>query len=690
MHIYTAYQSCYSSTNIKDTGDHNNKLAIYGADAASFSGSLETADKFYYISGYHGLASVGSILSHEIFRCHGESSCVDNTNVKIFDSVRCYGAQSCENSNFEHNQCCSTSSGSFINGETRFGLRNANISHNSTDGDTLDLRGPFSGYNLTLASVGTTTNGGVTLRCYDLGCYYDNTITLINNNPSKTIYINCEYSIELDICNGSDHSYTFQDLDNTMQDIGGANQTIDTFFNFELSDYNTTVASDCNNQTNGANINFCVNATQCSAISGGITNTNQNGNICCLGYRSCYNTPLSTLHGKVRCDGYESCATISMINVTNNDLYCTANYACQDSNVTLNNNSIYCTGYQSCYGMYITDANIVNAAGYDVFQDTYLTGVKEIRISSRVGSGTFRNISKIVSLGGSISGTFNDIGDIYIAGYVGLGGSTVNMVNTVNLVGTSVGSSAAITNAKKVSGIGYESLHNTKLRNIKTVQGKGSSRVFRSANITNITTVYAQDTCDYCFMDATLTDVTNITVNGTGALTRTIIHAAQGGTYINVAGEQIFWSTQINSTNGNLTMVIEDYKDSPSNSATAIIHCNAGHYCEFDCKTENACIKIDLYCQGTCHLTCNNRTILCPNILQGNIVTDTAAPTSSPTIAPSAAPSQMPSQPTYEPVLAPTEMPVPNMATKFSFNMIIMHSAIVYWCYTIAIIAITF
>eukprot|EP01084_Bolivina_argentea_P194061 332925_1 len=364
---------CYNTTQCVGQSLNTDGLVWSDGYKSSFGPSTHiTADSGVLCRGAFSCNSVSSLISESHLVCRGASSCSNIKHIEVtngpYNSVYCYGANSCEFSIFRKaktvycygEKSCSNSlfmNVPYIEGYGAFSLYNATIY--STNSLSVNLYGEQSGFSAQLlCQSGDVCN----INCAGNGClmmYIEcNGNCIINKETSHTsspiTHINLFDIHRLNLFYDSSSM-------NTANDHLCSTQSIHTFDNFKerFSGHDIVI-------NNGGAI-CCRGHLSCNRIKKIQSSNNNNNPIICSGDSSCGIVEEITNNGDIICSGYSSCSSggyIQNINTPNN-VYCEGQWSCSWGIISAAN--IYCSGYESCRYCTISSNGDINIffIGYD-------------------------------------------------------------------------------------------------------------------------------------------------------------------------------------------------------------------------------------------------------------------------------------------------------------------------------------
>ena len=372
-----------SETRTVCTDSNHISYCIVGGFCANrsdiFMTSLEESENsgMMYSYSHDGLVNITyRELEHDL-GCFGTYSC-KYSYFKI-DVLNCYGVYSCMNATLESNglrftaNCYGLASCYYLGqiGTTvvnTFGV--SAIVAPITAFEWLQIYMTFSVNHVTIHSDEITSANvffdayfgmyNVTIECHDVTELW---IWCEDTRDTQFIIIDdsCGYAYIDAPCNIVDNVNDIDNVTNTI--FSKLKKLIDD--NILSGDYNyngiavnganTVFSKECDDEINNKSLVFDTGYPL--YIDENIINENEDGNICCRGYRSCALTnTITTKSGSIYCAAYQSCVDSTLIWAENSELddanvFCLSNYACSRS-ILEAKNSIICGSHHSCqYGI---------------------------------------------------------------------------------------------------------------------------------------------------------------------------------------------------------------------------------------------------------------------------------------------------------------------------------------------------
>ena len=605
------YKSCFESPRI---------LGLSGGVACDGSHSC-TNTRLMMINGSkldcNGFKSCSSINNLKITNsrcfCVGDQSCY---NTKIFiggninskSRLRCLGMLSCANSII-------TLSSPNANVAVQGYLAAFNTTFISQNDTKFSFTGHNAGYSIIICSTVATCS----IYCHSDGC---NNITLLCDNSDVNVctwYIECESAAKSDLCpNGYDviNTYTlsrdrnaitggivdyknigyinvtdglncndYQECLEYMFDLNSSYSTYDLYMSYiQTVNYNNNTENGYATLTKSVycggsrscfftNMVFNVNSSKLMTNNTNNTNYNQNTLLVCDGFEACLNIPNfvllnSSSNGRdentvnIRFRGSSSGEGINV--VTNN---------------TANNNSgqiilnVTCTGYNSC--RYQTIENITNVFCHGL-QSCFYSRIFNI------GNG----IWVYGAHGMRHSIIDNVMNNLYFNSYWACGWCNVSNING------------------NIYGIGGSSLSDARIKHVDgNIFGLATASLY-STTIVNAKKVYCVS--EISCKRALIRSVGFILITHPTAISYATIVSDMTSKITNT-------STRFSNHNSN-TMILEIY----SFSFDFSIYCSDKDICKIGCFSQNACANLQLYCNGTCLVDCDDEPgYQCPTIKLG-------------------------------------------------------------------------
>lgn len=369
--------------------------------------------------GYGSCYSSPSMDLYHLLYCYGPLACSNISMISfVSDSVvgYCWGLYSCINSYFMSDSSYRDSNSRSITLTTfgTFDLYNGTFISDRNN-IYLTLYGYYSGYGL---SVSCSSSIDVcTIYCYGLSCF--NMICNGDGCNKKCQLgddedLNCGETKDLILSNDHDIDENGVAFDYVARLV---NKLLETCCNY-------TILPNINN-TNLQYIDYAnasgagtINSSVCEKkyLTGSEDKSNANitgdGNICCLGDKSCYNAhKMVSISGNIYCNGYSSCQSGSdQLQIDGNSVYCGALEACESSSINfttivacetmnacgnsviMNGKTLLCSGYESCSSATIINVENVIGLGYGALSQATISNATNIYL---VGykSGHYLSIS---------------------------------------------------------------------------------------------------------------------------------------------------------------------------------------------------------------------------------------------------------------------------------------------------------
>ena len=557
-------------------------------------------------TGLFSCAFVSLINMFEGFiDCSGELSCyqsiiiMDSSASDQESSLTCNGFKSCSETTIyiigtyntiDMNGYAAAQNSLFITNGSGINVGN-NESFVYVD---VEFDGAMSGKNATFIC---NTGDVCEIECNSDAC---NELNVICNN-CRNLTIDCQRAQKSDVCNKG-YGYVVAPWIIDFELLPDISETfnVDDYYDDYIGCYNKSLTSNNDNL-------FCDNyqGGKCYNNTDGI---NALGTVCCNAYESCRYTSSVSSNG-IRCDGAYSCRSINLINITNSDadaittangdLYFSGQYSAPYTSriITSSNNprNISCNGHYAC----AWDTNIENVYNLYIFAYQGLYDFSSVK-------NVYGNVYAYGSLAAYRGGNFSNInGNIYCGGYEGCRDTIIRNVNG------------------SIFGNGYETLEICDIRNVvKSVYGIGREALGRSyLNNINYVVCGGTDSCER----STIINVNRLIVYGSEAL----------------SGSTIYTSDFNSSDSDSNTMVM---KINGTNSETYNVFCLENDIIKIDCQSHYGCKYMNLYCNGTCLVDCNENTTnstlelnYCPTVIGNNVsyaLWKTDEPTNMPTSSP--------------------------------------------------------
>ena len=362
--------------------------SFYGRGYKSCYGILTSITGYWHANpwGAYACRYAQEILIEDIFYCDGICSCADITvggmtstdgrEMKCHGTLACFGSLLNGASGLEitcngEKSCMNTiiNDGYDIYGNGAYSLENSIITGNGATNTELrvHLKGYLAGYNLTIyCESGLVT---CTINCYGNGCYntYYNcdlsTNCVINCNETQNIYcpINMS-SIDANISLSTDINSIYD-----LELVGL--KTISKEFRYDYDIVGLSDISDdrCSYSSNSSGFVFDNYYTNSDGYIKNLSNSNENGNICCRGEISCYKSILSLNNGgsgDIVCSARNGCSYAAYINPNGGNVYCMGEQACDSATRIENAATVYCGGEYGCRKTTIADCDNVICSGY--------------------------------------------------------------------------------------------------------------------------------------------------------------------------------------------------------------------------------------------------------------------------------------------------------------------------------------
>ena len=501
--------------------------------------------------------------SNKFINCLGLSSCMNSvitTSTSDASYLRCYAEQACSNAQATHtieddNEDISVS----CLGDRSCINSSITLTGDQSNGADSSIRVSFSGrlsFENGLLNIVNSENGDATIEFDGASSGHGATI---NCNSGST----CEIICSVDACNNLTLLCDGAEYDSSSSDCS---YNIDC----DWAEYSDTCPNGYKLDTIGFNQLLELDPSpydyvniSTSTIYNSVTICDYNGTaiaFCCDEYYECNeNTYVVDSELQLfRCDGYYSCGDI--LNITmipdgssddGTDIYATGErglYKHTDEKTIVNENggNVYCFGLRSCYRVEFYNVN-----------DIYCTS------SNSCYETSIYNANNIYMYGAR-SSLFVVTRNIRSNVYCMTDYSCANL-NVSNVTGN-------------IYSIGLSSIN---LAIINDVQGGVfvyggfalSGTIISNANQLTVAGEYG---CDLC----TLEGVQNIN----------ILH-----------GVQVLSNANITSSNGGLNLTISA---NVTNTGNFNLFCSENDICNIFCGTTEACSKMELFCTGTCIVTC--------------------------------------------------------------------------------------
>ena len=669
---------CYDAYSCAFTTLRSQSQAVncFGHKSCFESPEIHSIDWFVFCYGSYSCSQTElMIINGSRLECNGFKSCARINELQIIeynensnDEHYCYGDQSCINSRISIGGI-STSSSLLCDGMLSCANTIVNISHSNA---AISIRGGLSGYNATfisdkgsqfyfaghnsgfLAKIICGLNATCNIACYSNGC---NGLTLLcdsndnngddNDEDSCAFDVICLTAAKSDSCPNvyegmytldeyltldeyviedvnlvenissillqSDFEYDGDDDINIISNVSHGDgldcndyqacieYTFDWMYNDSYIEYGSYIESMHNiNDTNDgyavtSNPVYCGGSDSCffTNINIVLNSKSNNNNSYSNGNDDQSLTGFS-------CDGYQACITIpSFVSINssfnNQDQVLNAKFRGSDSGkeltiMTMNNNNnnnnnssqvnvnIICTAYQSCCNQTMESTENVYCHGFESCVESRIINVED-------------SIWVYGEKGAQESQIYNVLNNLYLAGFHACVACNVSNING------------------NIYAIGGSALRSAKIRNVSGNLFGISSAALYEADIQNVTSVYcvSENTCDF----VTIRSVKLIVQTyPTGISYATIFSDMANYGAITTNNDD---DDEDNSTLDN-TMTVKLYHFNFDFS----IYCSKNDICRIGCFGKEACINLDLYCNGTCLVDCDDGSDYhCPTIKFG-------------------------------------------------------------------------
>ena len=647
------FKSCFGSPYILNLNNNAGLIGCYGSYSCANSSLIVQSNNKNTSNTSHiycwALRSCSNINKDGIYlkykgrvECKGEQSCLnshiyllagnisnDNGNRQELSRqfLDCHGQLSCANSTITLASNSSVSLGGYLSGyNTRF------ISLEDT---RYKFYGRDSGYKATvicasgkICNIECRVSGcdGLTLKCED-----ETDIDL----TSCTFELDCDWSDKNHLCSGEDDLSWYKELNTSMN----LNETLAYVLSEEYTIEGSGLILECGDYLE---CRYFHNVMNNSNVSKYIDLVYENDSttyvylksmipIVCNGRESCFFTNIvidydyttsASDNGNVflACDGYASCNNISSYikltdleknistsagTTTSSDYSISARFSAvhwysivtltvesSDKNNVYSNcyyndcSEILCTGFDSCYHLTMVNVHSVHCHGW--FSCSYA-------IISNVGDSIWM-YSQESAIGAVINGVGNDL---HFAGTFSCYLCNVANVNgNIYAIGPWSMRFATITNVSgEIFGVRQGSLANTTIKNVPKILCSGDR------------------CCEYgrFFSIAWIEQRQDQSLNRAEIYSDMIHHHNKFNDDNNNSNNSI--DNKYNKYNNNRTMTVLLY----GSNEELTIYCSYQDICRIGCFDKDACSRVDLYCNGTCLVDCDDSTTYqCPVIKLGD------------------------------------------------------------------------
>ena len=372
------------------TGIHSTTRFWHCKGASSCRGATMIEGAYIICTGSFACVNISQgVFGANWVECRTLGSCIDSA-IKMGDEVECLSQRSCARSSIslvnvtnvtydgevycDGGQSCIQSKifgAKRIYARANYSLYGSTIYSNGSD-VSITLSGNYAALNLTILCENSDV---CTINCYDNAC----------SSTQTYIYCNSESNCHLN-CNDQDRCPTIEDIS-----LYNANHVV-VVLEYDLmndndKDYFVDEENDCDDTANDI---FCDNSLDSSCYYNSDNTINNNGNICCRGYRACMGAPnwkVGGTDGSILCNGYDGCFGLddnsSLISVLGS-VYCGSNRGCINRIIYAKEN-VVCGAERACQSTEIYDANTVYCDAYSSCSFADIYGVRRVIIDGERG-----------------------------------------------------------------------------------------------------------------------------------------------------------------------------------------------------------------------------------------------------------------------------------------------------------------